>query len=651
MKIKFVLILTVFFFNLNAFCQNDNLQDDKFLPYLDEALKCLKTARKDITIPVKFMDKDESRLKIVEHLMESPLEIHGFLQKTSADLHKQENSLAETLITAGKNIDITSSGIKLNKLPVKKPLVKSILKIYEICGQELTQNELQNIQDKISQLPDELADTIGVIVESLCEAKLMLNWAFSDVTKDEYSVLQEKLPLLLLDSDNNLTEKDTKKVLEIAGKVKREYLLTASLYIARSCGAAYPVLKKIGQNSIQAQNLSKPDQKCKSAVGDILFYCDTPLGEIVIGGTSETTYTGRNLLTIDLGGNDAYMSGCGGAYGSENPLSVLIDVLGDDVYKTKEDFAFGSGFLGIGFLLDLAGNDQYFANNFSLGSGLLGIGYIKDESGDDTYSGDTFAEGAGAFGIGILRDLTGNDQYFASYISQGFGFVQGLGALIEGNGNDSYYSGGGYLNPLAITLPGHYFTLSQGFGFGIRNIASGGIGLLLDKSGDDIYESDVYGQGASYWFSLGGLVDESGNDSYFSFQYAQGSGIHYSIAGLIDKSGDDYYVSHGVSQGSGHDMAYGILIDYGGNDSYKAESLSQGASNAMAFGFFIDVSGNDIYEIESPKIPRGFGDTRDDYPCISVFLDTAGNDIYIGPGKNNGFIINYTFGIIMDIDK
>ena len=56
-------------------------------------------------------------------------------------------------------------------------------------------------------------------------------------------------------------------------------------------------------------------------------------------------------------------------------------------------------------------------------------------------------------------------------------------------------------------LPNHYFSLSQGFGYGMRPFAGGGIGILCDLKGDDHYVADVYGQGASYWYSVGLLLD------------------------------------------------------------------------------------------------------------------------------------------------
>ena len=209
------------------------------------------------------------------------------------------------------------------------------------------------------------------------------------------------------------------------------------------------------------------------------------------------------------------------------------------------------------------------------------------------------AQGAGIFGIGMLVDVKGNDTYNAQRVSQGYGFIKGFGLLADLNGNDLYLAGGKYpdhRDPEHATL-----SMSQGYATGMRPItsqvgASGGIGLLIDRDGDDKYWGDYFSQGSSYWYSLGILHDMVGNDTYIAGRYAQGAGIHTSVGTLIDEKGDDFYmVTFGVSQGVGHDFGIGVLADFSGSNTYRGGVLSQGAVTCGSIGILYDTNDNNSF--------------------------------------------------------
>ena len=133
------------------------------------------------------------------------------------------------------------------------------------------------------------------------------------------------------------------------------------------------------------------------SAGDITI--STPLGDIVIGGPGNNRYTGAMpLLLIDIGGDDRY------AFTSYNPLSIIIDVSGNDTYDAAAGAPLAAGIMGMGFVVDLSGNDRYIGQNFSFGCGLMGVGVLFDESGNDRYRGQAFTQGAGALGLGIVCD-------------------------------------------------------------------------------------------------------------------------------------------------------------------------------------------------------------------------------------------------------
>jgi hypothetical protein len=203
--------------------------------------------------------------------------------------------------------------------------------------------------------------------------------------------------------------------------------------------------------------------------------------------------------------------------------------------------------------------------------------------------------------------------------------------LCDLEGNDKYASG--------KKTPDHRETdmnvsLSQGFAFGMRNMAAGGVAVLADREGIDFYQCQYFGQGASYWMGVGILYDENGQDNYAARRYAQGTGIHFSFGILVDAGGDDHTYSWGVSQGCGHDYGIGILLDETGDDIHVADWLSMGASEANGVGIFIDNSGDDGYDTNSGMAVGGFSESRR-AGGLGLFMDAGGNDRYSTKGSDN----------------
>src|SRR5207245_1331133 len=124
-----------------------------------------------------------------------------------------------------------------------------------------------------------------------------------------------------------------------------------------------------------------------------------------------------------------------------------------------------------------------------------------------------------------------NDLYHADLFGQGFASTWGCGVLVDLAGNDVYDAGGVHSD--APLHRDRTQSLSQGFAIGMRPDASGGVGVLVDVAGNDRYLADIYGQGASYWFSLGLLIADHG-----SAAPARDTG---GIGLLLDAGGADVY--------------------------------------------------------------------------------------------------------------
>lgn len=376
----------------------------------------------------------------------------------------------------------------------------------------------------------------------------------------------------------------------------------------------------------------------------------TAFGDIILAGTGNDRHTNDAFLIVDLGGDDLYENSAGGANGLDGrPLAIVIDLAGHDRYAGNRSFAQGAGIFGIGILVDLDGDDVYEARDFSQAAGFFGAGLLVDRGGRDTFTARTLTQGAAMFGAGLLVQQAGNTAYHATKYAQGFGGVAGNGLLLDRAGNDSYTAAG--TDPCSW-LPGHFFTLSQGFGYGMRPFAGGGAGILCDLEGDDRYVADVYGQGASYWYALGLLLDGDGNDTYEAHQYCQGAGIHLSVGGLFDGAGNDCYRAGQICQGAAHDYSVGILLDDAGDDSYRGNTTAQGSAINNSFALLLDRAGNDTYSGTDPKQSQAAGHDggKREYGSIAVLLDLAGADTYSQGQSNNTVWLKPYYGAGMDRD-
>ena len=383
--------------------------------------------------------------------------------------------------------------------------------------------------------------------------------------------------------------------------------------------------------------------------GTTVSFCfDGPV-RWVIGGEGPNTYTEECPfeLIVDQGGNDYYGNGLGGTIGSiDGCVSVIIDLNGDDRYTSSKPVSQGCGIMGIGGVIDLAGNDIYEGGNFTQGAGIMGDGFLVDAAGNDVYEADAFSQGAGCMGNGILLDAEGDDIRRASQFAQGFGGPLGEGILADFSGHDCYLAGFRY--PHEPLLPDDNQSMSQGFAMGLRPLIAGGIGLLADfENGNDTYRAGVFGQGSAYYYGLGMLYDEEGQDTYNAAQYSQGSGIHLASGCLWDGNGDDSYFSrNGPAQGSAHDLSTGFLLDGGGNDWYCSDG-GQALSLTNSACIFIDVSGRDTYAVRNSG--QGEVQWRRGSAGIGVFLDMADVDVYLGSGADSSRWVNGEYGVGIDM--
>ena len=220
-------------------------------------------------------------------------------------------------------------------------------------------------------------------------------------------------------------------------------------------------------------------------------------------------------------------------------------------------------------LLDLEGNDVYQAEDVAQGSCVAGVGILIDYAGNNRYRGYRRVQGSALGGVGILIDRCGSDDYHAAMWAQGHGGPLGFGLLEDIRGHNHYYCGGMFPNSYKPETPG-YEGWGQGVGGGIRQVACGGVGVLLNGGGDNVYEFDYLSHGGGYWCGLGFARDFGGNNKClicrknfyggertepFFQRFGCGWGCHYALGFCFADAGNDVYEGTIMGTGMGWDCS------------------------------------------------------------------------------------------------
>jgi len=216
--------------------------------------------------------------------------------------------------------------------------------------------------------------------------------------------------------------------------------------------------------------------------------------------------------TIDLQGDDEYQ--CGNKYPSAyNEEDAPNGKPGDPMFQ-YDCFGLGTGSGrrlltkrpewqdydlagGWGLLLDVEGNDRYRSANFSQGHGyFFGAGAFLDLSGNDEYVAARYGHGSSAhYGVGLFSDRQGADHYESTgpFYNGGVAWDHGMSMMID-----------------AGTEPDRYVFLSSN---GLGKADYSGWGLFIDEGGNDSYQTrDGYGLSSQH--GIGGFFDLKGIDTY-----------------------------------------------------------------------------------------------------------------------------------------
>ena len=654
---------------------------DKEKDPIDQALSAIHQSRETCVFPlsgaaVATDKKWES--PVYRSNLYRPFEIPYYAAHLEYNYDCYRDNLLRTMIfmayRSGASLSRGYFSIPLAKLEsrlqkAQNPLSAAMQELYTVHDITLTTSQLQLILSEFTQVPMDVQYEAARLLMTSVQAVYWQKKALRAVKKSDFDFLLQEIPKRLSpplydpDDPPAITEqweqelhKDLRPLLN--------YIDINYLY----CGA-FDLMTAIEKTR---ENLSEKKIDAK-------FHAEwqTPLGFIVLNGSGiNNLYEDDKhyLLIMDFGGSDTYHAGAGNL-SHEKPVSLLLDFDGNDTYiqtQTGLQPNFGSGVLGYGFLLDFRGDDRYISPQLTLGCGYFGVGWLIDFMGNDTYESIRYAQGFAHFGLGFLNDRDGNDVYYSYNSSQGCGETRGCGMLVDEQGHDEYIANDKDIRFPSAQSAEHNRSICQGVGIGLRadekdgHSLPGGVGILIDKKGDDQYDAGVFAQGVGYWSGVGLLIDSEGNDCYRGAWYVQAAGVHGGIAALCDRDGNDSYTAtlH-ASQGMAHDNSIAVFLDEKGNDLYQSPRLSLGTGNQNSLGFFYELEGDDHYKASSKEaLGLGqfskWGTLREDRINVGMFIDASGNDRYDIPhGRNNqvwiqapskGFSLKSELGVGLDGD-
>lgn len=342
------------------------------------------------------------------------------------------------------------------------------------------------------------------------------------------------------------------------------------------------------------------------------------------------------LVDLDPAPGEPMMPLAGTARGVANAERVLAAIeafrAGADALPPTAGFRDPLGLVVLGS----SGPDTFVADG-QFGDPVL----LADLGGDDldlTSSGGACpfplngAATCNGLALAVRVDVAGDDTYRFSGphgVAQGSGAFGGLGILVDGAGNDLY-------DATQLVSHGPFIT------YYINGVMQGGgeagFGLLLDAGGDDVYRftglsntQELFGQGQGF-AGLGGfgaLLDASGTDFYDARVTCNGSRGQF--CGLYVQSTALYPgVSIQVDGGDGDDRYWGILT------APQQDYYSQSFAAFGAFALLVDQGGDDDYlSSATSSDPTGgvslncaFG-TAEYAGALAIFIDADGNDRYV----------------------
>jgi hypothetical protein len=526
--------------------------------------------------------RDRYRMPLVDRALAKPLEGSDELMR----IHQSAanvSGVARLISIASRNLDRSGTATQPGRpaeLPSSIP-VELHPSVGKIVASIAAANE--TIRDATSSLS---ASERRLLLEALPQ------WAVEEPTV-KFSFVRQPLP-----------KQDV--ILTLLEKVEIGKILSAAEDVAAMVESQLPELRRLAPKVNIREPISFRVDGVEGVIagtGDDLHERSDTMLCIDLGGND--TYRGRYGagplycgVLVDISGNDRYevddLAIGAGLLG----IGLAYDLAGSDVYLGGS-LTFGVGIAGAGALYDASGSDDYRSATLTQGFGQFGVGVLHDATGNDRYSAALFGQGAArTLGVGWLVDKAGNDTYrigglilnsplfsdvhysfgqgFASGYREDFGGLSGgIGLLTDLAGDDAYIAE----------------TYAQAASYWYS------IGTLLDASGHDSYTASHYAQASAMHATSAFLFDLKGDDLYsVRLGACHAIGHDDGVAVLLDRAGNDTYAARDSRPGIGNANGLGLFVESEGEDRYFGPAGQGNPSRGSgSLGIFVDLDGADRY--------------------------------------------------------
>jgi hypothetical protein len=158
-----------------------------------------------------------------------------------------------------------------------------------------------------------------------------------------------------------------------------------------------------------------------------------------------------------------------------------------------------------------------------------------------------------------------------------------------------------------------------------------GVGALIDGGGNDRYDAWLWAQGCGGRRGVGVLLETDGNDQY-TVRGGRGLGIGYDLGtGLFeDAGGGDHYALRGLGFGSSQEQGAGWFLELGGEDTYGASPTRAGFAQVQSgpgSPWRATVPGVALFvDLEQAAAPSGMGGSP------PIWFPAGGNGERLGGG-------------------
>lgn len=344
------------------------------------------------------------------------------------------------------------------------------------------------------------------------------------------------------------------------------------------------------------------------------FFIDLGGNNTIQNNAGGTGGTRAAALHVDLFGENTYVAekfsqGCGFL-----GVGILASFGGNNIYKA-DLYSQGCGFFGVGILANYGGHNRFEINFGGQSCALFGSSLLWNKQGHNSYQAhEGMAQAASStLGVAFLVDHEGNDNYVSGQLGRGGSRYGGIGQggatgvrFYPWIGHASFYGG------LAFLYNGGGDNLFQTPWLGQGSAYFLSAGILVTEGPGNTFIADYDAQGQGLHLSAGLLLNKAGGNTYKGGWGSIGVGGDRSVGMLINLGGKNYYEARDHSIGTARKpKALGVFINAQGENNFvfqkNCSASIQWPQSPLEWptAIFLAMGGKNKYPVDVDHMVRG----------------------------------------------